>query len=993
MKQKVTRMGLALALAAAISPQAFSADPLFNFTFDDADAFNSNFTVKNNNVDDYTWKYNYYGSTYNYAQCYYWNANNTYDDYMTTVNAYSLQPGKAYRLRYQAWHDQSSASVPGKMVIAIGTGDDVLAYTTIEDLQNLEYINKYNGVQGKWYDTYFTVPEAGDYRFTFHAVDGAGASIDNITLQEYGSPACPAAVEAVTVTPGENFATTATVSFTLPSKTITGGDLTSVTKVEIMRNGTLATTLTSGLTPGSEQMWNDANAGTGTITYAVKVFSGDLESELTEGSAYVGPLTPKPVTALGVTSDNDRDFTISWTAPTKSTNDMALDASLLKYNVYRVVGENAEKIADAITETTATDVFAPATATTFSYKVEAVYGTEVSEAVASEEFSVGPNSLPLAASFRGAKMDAGWKSEKISGSYNWETTSSSSSPSASSQDGDGGLVYYKSFSAPSGQGARLISPEIKNEAGSNPAFSYYLYHYTSGKDQVLLEVQKDGGEWEEVPNTTNTVQGSPTGWTLYSYSLADAVAGSTSYRVALRTISAYGYNTVVDNIKIYNQLAHDAEVKSVSGPESIVAGNEATFTVALANNGSSAIAADDYQLLFTVGDRQVETPASVEIPVNATVNIEVPVLLTAADAAEEALEVKADAVYAADLDADNNSATTSILVTTSGNPAPLNLQGQANDAAITLTWECPVNSEGYVPTDFSENFETLDNWTIIDRDGDTSMAVRYGWKSTEWTIPDFGDNSYAPSTSDGNIVGVSLAKAGNSDDWLISPELQNPFDGAVYKVTFKALTMESYVKLSIKYSTTDAQPDSFTEAESVSLEHANSSSDWKTFTATVPGSAKYIALHNCNLQWETNNFILIDKVQITSEMTVVNGYHVYEEGARLNGDMLTETSYVIPLTEARSGANERSFAVSAVYAEGESPLTDLVTVSIPTGLDNILSDMAGIRVLRGGISVPSFARVYGIGGTQVASGEGFISLSRGLYVVTLNGKAYKVMVK
>lgn len=58
MKQKVTRMGLALALAAAISPQAFSADPLFNFTFDDADAFNSNFTVKNNNVDDYTWKYN-----------------------------------------------------------------------------------------------------------------------------------------------------------------------------------------------------------------------------------------------------------------------------------------------------------------------------------------------------------------------------------------------------------------------------------------------------------------------------------------------------------------------------------------------------------------------------------------------------------------------------------------------------------------------------------------------------------------------------------------------------------------------------------------------------------------------------------------------------------------------------------------------------------------------------------------------------------------------
>ena len=159
--------------------------------------------------------------------------------------------------------------------------------------------------------------------------------------------------------------------------------------------------------------------------------------------------------------------------------------------------------------------------------------------------------------------------------------------------------------------------EIKNEAGSNPAFSYYLYHHTSGKDQVLLEVQKDGGEWEEVPNTTNTFQGYPTGWTLHSYSPADAVAGSTDYRVALRAISAYGYNTVVDNINNYNQLAHDAAVKSVSGPESIVAGNEATLTVALANNGSAAIAADDYQLLFTVGDRQVETPASVEIPVNA----------------------------------------------------------------------------------------------------------------------------------------------------------------------------------------------------------------------------------------------------------------------------------------------------------------------------------------------------------------------------------------
>lgn len=994
MKQKVTQLGLAIALAASTAIP-MHADPIFSFDFEDGkDSFPTHFTVNDANNDSYTWKWYTYGYSgeYNYAQCYSYSAYGRYQDYMTTVNSYTLEPGHAYRLRYQAWHDDSSGD-GAVLTVGYGTSNDPTSMQWMES-DNLLYINKYNGQKGEWFEKFIEVPTAGQYYFSFQANNGSGASIDNITLEDFGSPSTPSEVNLITITPGENFATTATISFTLPSSTIVGNDLTSISKVEILRNGTLATTLTDNLTPGEVCTWEDTNAGTGFITYSIIVYSGDLASAVKEKTAYVGPLTANSVTDLKAESENDKDFTITWTAPTKTTTNLDLDATLIKYNVYRVVNNEATLIGEQLTETTCTDSYSSSTVATLSYRVEVIYGETTSEAAETTPIEVGAHNLPLAASFANATMDAGWQAKIVSGDKNWAAAADTRSPSATPQDNDGGLVFYNSYNASRGYEARLISPEIAYTEGSTPAISYFIYHYSSGNDELSIQVQKDGGEWVLVEGSTITVKGEVTGWKNYLVPLTSAVEDCQTYRVALYAHSDYGQNTVVDNISIFNQVAYDLEASTISGPTTLTAGKEATYTVALRNCGAYSVEGTNYQIQVNLGDRQVAIVDGVTIEPSRTQTFEIPVSATAPEVGEEEIMLEAIVLYDNDLNNDNNSVTTAVTVNASTNPAPLNVELTEQNNEILITWECPIVSDGYIATNIEEEFTDcvkgsteLNGWTSIDLDGDTNISGRYGWSSTQWIIPDFGTNTYAPRAKVGEMVGVSFAKNADSNDWLISPEL-NPYSGMLYTLEFDALSMDN-VEINVEYSTTDNTPESFTPAETVAIRYG-SNNQWYTYTVEIPGEAKYIAFHNNRPATTANNFILIDRIKITSGLPEVLGYNVYEEGERLNDELITETSYNVPTT-TRS-ATYRNFAVSTVYPEGESVLSDIVT-SVTTSVDTIAADLAGINITRGGIFVPSFARVYDVNGQLVATGDNFICLNNGIYIVTINNKAYKLMIK
>ena len=63
-----------------------------------------------------------------------------------------------------------------------------------------------------------------------------------------------------------------------------------------------------------------------------------------------------------------------------------------------------------------------------------------------------------------------------------------------------------------------------------------------------------------------------------------------------------------------------------------------------------------------------------------------------------------------------------------------------------------------------------------------------------------------------------------------------------------------------------------------------------------------------------------------------------------------------------------------------------------TGIENVVSKTT-VNVVEGGINATAFVQVYAIDGRLVADGDGFIALSKGIYLVDANGVNNKVVVK
>ncbi len=1000
---------------AGTSVPTLLADPIasYDFNYEAKEEFASQFNVLNNNNDTNKWEwYKYTTSTpgYYYARVYGYGGA-SYDDYMTTKTAVALEAGHAYCVEFQGWTDDSSydsTKTPmGTLELGYGTGDDVTAYTMFSSF-SMPNINKYTNETPQTFKGYFTVPTSGNYYLTFHATGSYSSCVDNIVITDAGSPDKPMPATDVTVTPGENFALTANVTYTLPTKTIIGTDLTSLSKVQIYNGDRFVAQDVFNFTPGTTRSVQDNNAVAGEQTYTVYVFNGDEKSEAASASAYIGPLTPKPVTNLKVTPSSEEadTYVISWTAPTKSVNEMDLDASMLKYDVYRVIDGNESKIAMLLTEASFTDTYTAETRVSVAYKVVARYGTMSSEGTTSAPFKLGAMNLPFADSFAGNVLSDDWTAEIISGTYNWETQSSGSSPYASPQDGDGGMVYYKSYSSRSGNGARLITPEFINAAESNPAIEFWFYHYTRGNDQIAIEVQKDGGEWEQVDGTLITLESNSEGWSKYSFSLTNAVAGSQKYRVAIRAISAYGYNLYVDNVRVFNRLAHDLQT-TITGPETIIAGNEATYTITVTNNGMD-VAANDYSLMVWVDETLVDNaPASVDIAAGASQTFEYKFKFNSgyAYSNEESVEVEAAIDYDADMDDTNDMSAAATVVTLLENPTAQNLIGVVNGDNIDLTWDPAVDTNGYTPTSIDEDFANAANdengetfvycgWTAIDRD-QSETGTLYGYKSSIWKVFDV-DNSYAPRAQSGKWLAVLPPKTGVSDDWLISPEL-NSFDKCNFKVTFTALAQETGTgsKMSVAYSTTDNQPESFIELEPITL---HTGKTWYNYEAIVPGTAKYVAIHNVS-NASSSNILGIDRIKVESTLPLVLGYNVYEDTwKQLNSELVTETSFTLPKEKdntTREGEQQRSFSVSTVYAEGETAQCDPAVVSIESGVDEINANIPELKMVAGGIQTSAAALVYSLDGCKVASADraAVISLAPGIYLVRTGDVTYKVAVR
>lgn len=323
------------------------------------------------------------------AQLNYWGSP---ADAWAVTPAFNLKAGTPYELTFTDY--VNTASSPKNLYVYIGTE---VSAENLSGTQILETV--VNWTIAKTEKIIVNVPADGRYYIAlrcYGASDSNDLYVDNFSLKE--TIFTPAAVTDLTATAAEKGAMAATLSWTNPTKTNAGTDLSEITKIEVLRGSEVIATITEGLTLGAVSTYTDNTISeAGKYTYTLKPYLGANAGETTSAtSGWVGPDTPKaPASVTVAVTDDGRVVTFDTSA--EGENGGYVDTDALRYAVSR----NGETIASDVAESPYTDTETGLSLGKYTYGVKAVWGELASDETMSTAVVFGEAiELPYEANFK-----------------------------------------------------------------------------------------------------------------------------------------------------------------------------------------------------------------------------------------------------------------------------------------------------------------------------------------------------------------------------------------------------------------------------------------------------------------------------------------------------------------------------------------------------------------------------------------------------------------
>ena len=332
-------------MALSFSASAQSTDAVLDLT--DRTTFDKcTQTSERYEREDYSaWSFNNYGK---YPYMYNYDINEPYySDYLVTPEV-TLKAYTLYRIEVSpaAYNSGKTTS----LTIGLGQGNDLTKYKVLAKYDNLAYANKSTVAQKT---VEFNVDADGQYKLYFLG-ETNGMYLYDTKVIEVGSSNVPLAAEGLTLMPAADGSASVTVSFTLPSTTISGQPLDGTLKYSIFR-GDGETALKTGRGGAGEYVsYTDNDCGEGAVSYSVVVENDGNVSDRVTASTYVGKETPAAVTDLNVTG-SDGSYTLTWKAPSVGIHGAYIDPESLTYRVTRIVDGVSTVLSEAISATTFTD--------------------------------------------------------------------------------------------------------------------------------------------------------------------------------------------------------------------------------------------------------------------------------------------------------------------------------------------------------------------------------------------------------------------------------------------------------------------------------------------------------------------------------------------------------------------------------------------------------------------------------------------------------------
>lgn len=205
----------------------------------------SDFTVIDANADNCSWAFN----ADNNAAAYSYSSSNNGDDWLVS-RPILLEAGKSYRVALDARnrnYDERFEVMMGATPTAAGMTTEVIPATVVKSTENVTFENQM-----------VTVAETGYYYIGIHAISDANMFqlfVNNFVVEAGLDPASPDSVTDFAVLPVEGKLETV-VRFKAPALTAGGSPLTSLTKIDILRDDAVVTSLTE-VAPGVEYTYTD----------------------------------------------------------------------------------------------------------------------------------------------------------------------------------------------------------------------------------------------------------------------------------------------------------------------------------------------------------------------------------------------------------------------------------------------------------------------------------------------------------------------------------------------------------------------------------------------------------------------------------------------------------------------------------------------------------------------------------------------------------------
>lgn len=931
------------------------------------------------------------GSTWTWEDGYYthyiYNADNEADDYLVTLPL-QLEAGKNYNVVVNAYN----AGIDERFEVLLGAEPTVQGLTTTV-IEPTLVTN--DDVMGDDYEGLFSVNEDGKYYIAIHAISDADMyrlMVNYLTIELGAEPTAPAA-PAITVVPDELAALQASVNVTAPTTAIDNSQLVAnLTRIDILRDGIVVGSI-EDVAPGATIVYVDEPDVAGNHTYQAIPYNESgkgLKSE--KVTIYVGPDVPDPVQNLTAT-DGHEMVALHWDkVDAIGMNGGPVNPATVDYliwNTFVSPGWNEYYIEKNELLATVTDADHYEVAfNTDEGEQRMEYWMVETRNEANAEYDgmaeatgllVGaPYELPLAEGFENDALH-----------YYWETNGTVMI-SPNSSDGDGSALAL--LSQHEGE-TFFTSGKLDLNGLSNPTL---LFDVASAEIRTLRVIGCiDGGEVidlydVDLTDAYRTVKVPLTQLQGGHYALIGFLA---DYGVATEIdpweneIISLGDVLLMDNIHIADLYQHDLSVK-MDAPSTVVAGNTATVTVTVTNEGENAV--NGYAVTLTAGNTELLNVVANQSLASFKSQTYEAVFPTSVldEAGDVALVARVD--YDADEVTENNEAQATIAIVEPSLPAPTNLIAEKSGNAMHLAWMAPDLDVAVQETEDFEDTATFPecnmggitadehsgafgDWTLYDGNG----LLCYGFGGFE--VPNLGNpmawmpfnpsspiypaevaDIYKPHSGSQLLVSTCVSEGDpipSTDHWLISPELM----GNEQQISFFARVItDNYGSESFEvlYSTTGNNVEDFNSLSNEWIDNI----DWMEFSYILPEGTKYFAIRHTS----SDIFgLMLDDISFERGASIPVGYNIYVDGLLVGSAV--DTQFSIDWSGYDDG-NSHQLAVTAVYDGGKESSPAVVTCAPSSAI---------VEVVSGGNAVD----VYTIDGRLVRRQATSLDGLNGLYLI------------